>query len=191
MKLTPKIEKAIQKASLLHQNQLRKGQPFPYLSHLFSVAIILFEFTNDEDIIVAGILHDTLEDTSYTADELEKDFGLKVKEIVLGVSEEKTRDGVKIDWLERKQKYLERLKNDSFGSLMVCAADKIHNLMSLMNDYKIRGEEIWQNFNAVKEKKIWYYGETLKAIREKLDNSIIGEYEKIYNEAIELFKIKQ
>lgn len=191
MKLTPKIEKAIQKSSLLHQGQLRKGQSFPYVSHLFSVAIILFEFTNDEDIIVAGILHDTLEDTNYTADELEKDFGLKIKEIVLGVSEEKTRDGIKIDWLERKQKYLERLKNDSFGSLMVCAADKIHNLMSLMNDYKIRGEEIWQNFNAVKEKKIWYYGETLKTIREKLDNPIIGEYEKIYNEAIELFKIKQ
>ncbi len=187
MKLTPKIEKAVQKASSLHQKQLRKGQPIPYISHLFSVAIILSEFTDDENIIAAGILHDAIEDTNYTAEELENDFGSEVKKMVLGVSEEKYHDGVKIGWQERKQKYLQCLKDDDFGSLMVCVADKIHNLMSLMNDYKIKGEQVWDNFNASKEKKMWYYGETLKIIGEKLNNPIVEKYIKVYEEAIKVF----
>ena len=85
---TYKIEQAIKAAAILHDGQLRKGNvPLPYITHLYAVAMILESYTEDEDTIVAGLLHDTLEDTDYTPEELEADFGKEVCEAVLAVTE--------------------------------------------------------------------------------------------------------
>ena len=79
-----KVEQAIRAATILHQDQLRMGSvPLPYISHLMAVVLILSDYTNDEDTIVAALLHDTLEDTDYTLDELREDFGGPVAELVL------------------------------------------------------------------------------------------------------------
>lgn len=180
MKLTPQIEKAIKKASVLHRNQVRKKDGTPYISHLFSVAWILSNYTDDEDIIVAGILHDTIEDTDYKVEELENDFGSKIKTIVLGVTE----DANIKDWLERKKDYLETMERDGFESLMVCAADKLHNLMSVDFNFNIYGKGIWSQISGAPSPEIyfWYHGESLKILKEKLKNPIVDELEKQYTE---------
>jgi len=196
MKLTPRIQKAINSASRLHAGQVRKGDiTLPYISHPFAVAWILSNYTDDEDIIIAGLLHDVLEDVEdyYYAD-LIKDFGIKVAEIVKGVSEDKNpnveRDD-KATWEERKSKYLAGLENDSDESLMVCAADKIHNLESMISAYQEKGEALWDDFNSPKEKKLWLYEEIVKLLKERLSNPIVEELEKTYQlaEKILLSKI--
>lgn len=181
MNLTPRIEKAIKLASVLHRNQVRKKDGTPYISHLFSVAWILSNYTDDENIIVAGILHDTIEDTEYTPEQLENDFGEKIKNIVLGVTE----DGNIKDWLERKKDYLEKMRKDSFESLMVAAADKLHNLMSVAINLNTYGKGIWSQISGAPSPEVyfWYHGEALKILKERLDNPIVSELEKQYKKS--------
>ena len=188
MKLTQKIQKAINQASRLHLDQTRKGDSgLPYISHPFSVAWILSNYTKDEDIIVGGLLHDVLEDVKgYYYDDLVKDFGERVAHIVQGVSEDKdpnVESDDKATWETRKLKYLAGLEYDSNESLMVCCADKIHNLQSMIDAYEEKGEELWTHFNSPKEKKLWLYQEILKFMKLKLRNPIVSELEEVYNRA--------
>src|SRR6056297_1233162 len=88
---TYKLEQAIRAVSILHEDQLRRGAvPVPFVSHVFAVMTILRDYTTDEDTLVAALLHDTLEDTDYTAEEMQADFGGPITELVLTVSEPKT-----------------------------------------------------------------------------------------------------
>ncbi len=191
MKLTQKIQQAINLASRLHLGQVRKGDSgLPYISHPFSVAWILSNYTEDEYIIVAGILHDVLEDVKgYYYEDMVRDFGEKVAQIVKGASEDKdpnVESDEKATWEERKMKYLAGLEHDSEESLMVCAADKIHNLQSMIKAYQEKGEALWDNFNSPKEKKLWLYKEILKFMRTRLDNPIVTELEEVYCRAEEI-----
>lgn len=191
MQLTNKIQKALDLAIRLHAGQTRKtDKTTPYSTHVVAVAWILSEYTNDEDIIVAGLLHDVLEDVprdKYNEKQMRADFGDKVTEIVKGVSEDKdasiTKEEEKATWLERKQKYLENLKTHSQGSLMVCAADKIHNVRSMVESFKEQGDEMWAKFNSPVDKKIWFYSQVYEILKEKLDNPIVevlrGEIENL------------
>lgn len=191
MKLTPKIQKAINLASRLHLGQVRKGDSgLPYISHPFSVAWILSNYTEDEDIVVGGLLHDVLEDVKgyYYAD-MVSDFGEKVAKIVKGVSEDKdpnVKSDDKATWEDRKSKYLAGLEHDSDEALMVCCADKIHNLQSMIDAYQEQGEDLWVNFNSPKEKKLWLYEEILKFMKTRLDDQIVAELEKVYCRAEEI-----
>ncbi len=179
MALTPQIEKAIKKASFLHRNQERKRDGTPYISHLFSVVLILLDYTDEEDIIIGGILHDTIEDTNYTSEEMTDDFGDTINRIVLGVTEDKS---IK-NWEERKNKYRENLKSASLESLMVCAADKIHNLMSLKDAYETYGDDLWKSFECPSPEKYFEYHEAvLKILKEKLNNPIVQKLEEQVSE---------
>ena len=177
------IQKAINKAADLHRGQIRKGDGLPYIVHPFSVAWILSNYTNDEDIIVAGLLHDVLEDVEgYKYEDLKKDFGEKIANIVREVSEEGENLGSK-NWEERKQKYLSHLENASFEALMICAADKIHNLISLIEAYNKQGKKVFGNFNAPVEKKMDFYGKVLEILKRRLDNEIVEEFLQLYKKA--------
>ena len=189
MKLTSKIQKAINFASRLHSGQARKDDDsMPYVSHAFSVGWILAEYTDDENVIAAGMLHDVLEDVkNYRFDDLKNDFGENVAEIVKEVSEDKDPNietDEKALWQARKDKYLKNLENDSFEGLMVCAADKIHNMRSLIKAYEEQGDELWSKFNAPTDRKVWYYEEVAKILDNKLDNSIVS----VLNAEIEKMK---
>lgn len=188
MTLTPKIQKAINLASRLHLGQVRKGDSgLPYISHPFSVAWILSNYTEDEDIIVSGLLHDVLEDVKgYYYDDMVRDFGERVARIVKGVSEDKdpnVESDDKTTWEERKMKYLVGLEHDNEESLMVCTADKIHNLQSMIGAYREKGEALWNNFNSPKERKLWLYKEILKFMKGRLDNPIVKKLEEVYSQA--------
>jgi len=184
---TSYIQKAINKAADLHRGQIRKGDGLPYIVHPFSVALILSNYTDDEDIIIAGLLHDVLEDVeNYNFEDLKKDFGEKVARIVREVSEEGEDLGSK-NWKERKQKYLSHLENASFEALMICAADKIHNLISLIEAYNKQGRKVFENFNAPIEKKMEFYEKVLEILQRKLDNKIVERFASVYKKARDVF----
>ena len=153
MLLNPKIQKAIYIATHQHRNQERKTSDLPYIVHPFSVAWILAEQTKDEDVVVAGLLHDVLEDTvGYSYSDIVRDFGERTAKIVNEVTEIKA-----LPWQERKEKYIEVFENSSQESLMVATADKIHNLASLHESFLETGlSPFGLNFRPLKESR-WFY----------------------------------
>ncbi len=188
MKITPNIERAIRKASVVHDGQRRRGGDNPpYVSHLFSVAAIVSSYTDDEDTIVAALLHDALEDTQYGAEEIARDFGPTVLHMVEGVTEEKTRNGVLLPWRERKEGYLKKLRSAPGGSLYISAADKIHNLSSLTQEYAIAGTALWAIFPGGPAEHLWFFGEVLGVLKERLSGGIVDEFEAVYTKAAKVF----
>ncbi|MCF6276415.1 MAG: HD domain-containing protein [Candidatus Magasanikbacteria bacterium] len=178
------IYNAIKKTTLLHEGQTRKDlEKTPYISHLVGVALILSQYTSDEDIIIAGLLHDTIEDTSYTPEDLERDFGKKIKDIVMGVTEDKN---IK-NWKERKQNYLDNLKTAPEESLLVATADKIHNMTSLSIDFRGLDEGVLKKFSSNVQERIWFHEEVLKILENSTQNKIIEEYKKVFNKSKEKF----
>ena len=135
MNLTPRINNAIKLAAHLHRNQTRKdANKTPYISHLVSVALIVATVTDDEDSIIAGLMHDSLEDVpGYTYDQLVKDCGVRVADIVTHVTEPldaNKQDDEQLPWLERKEAYLSNLRSGGMEAAIVSCADKIHNTES-------------------------------------------------------------
>lgn len=185
MKLTPKIQQAINLAARLHNGQVRKADiDLPYISHCFSVAWLAANYTKDEEVVIAALLHDTIEDTGYTLAAIEKEFGMRVATLVKEVSEvSKKSEMDTINWQARKEKYLANLQAAEEGALIISAADKIHNLQSLVLSYQERGELVWQAFKAPADKKLWLYEEVLKILDVRLKNKIVLELKQSLKEA--------
>lgn len=195
MKLTPKIQQAINLAAEKHLGQKRKSSESPYIIHPFSVAFIVSGFTKDEDIVAAALLHDVLEDSkNYGHKDMKKDFGARVAKIVKEVSEERNPNGIKNkkqSWKLRKKRGLNKLKRASQEAMIISAADKIHNIGSIVKSYNKHGENLWKIFNASPERKFWYYGEAVNILRKRLKNKIVKELERTYKEALEIFEKHQ
>ncbi len=172
MKFTPRLELAIRKATLAHAEQKRKGSDWPYIIHPFSVMCIASEVTDDEDILIACLLHDVIEDVPdcYPESEMLQDFGERVLSIVKDV----TKDGSLSAWQARADAYLAHLRIASIESVTVSAADKIHNLMSVLQDYEVLGDELWARFNAGKERQQWWYREVLKVLENRIPDSLLA-----------------
>ena len=139
------IHSAIIFATNAHKGQLRKGTDLPYIIHPMEVMQILCEMEADEVLKIAGVLHDTLEDTDTTEEEIEKLFGEKVLRLVKSNSENKT-----LSWQERKQHTIDELKTAPLDVQMLILADKLSNMKSLLADYTNQGEDLWKRFNAPK-----------------------------------------
>ena len=146
MALSLNIQEAIIFATLKHQNQKRKGTEIPYIVHPMEVMQLLSAEDLPEEIIIAGILHDTLEDTDTKPKEIEQKFGKAVLDIVLTESEDKSKN-----WRERKQHTIDCLQKDSMATKLVCCADRLSNIKSMYADLQSIGEKLWQRFNAPKK----------------------------------------
>lgn len=176
-----RIEQAIRAASVLHHGQTRKGSmPFPYVTHLFSVAFILMDYTEDEDVIIAALLHDTLEDTDYTAEELAEDFGPKVREIVISLSEIKYEGERKIEWLERKKNYAKELKSGSKEAIMIAAADKAHNFRTTVEEYYDNHHRFLQDFGKNLDERLEAYQSIANVINNRLDGPLLAEFNYVF-----------
>ena len=179
MKYTPKIEKAIKTATSAHDGQYRKAYKnprLPYVSHLFSVASIISEHTDDEDIIIAGLLHDILEDTDFEATLLLQEFGQRVHELVDCVTEATKKEKETTTWKEEKENYLRKLRNGPREASIIASADKIHNLLATI-DSKIL---VTRN----PEEYIWYHREVFAIISDKLgDHPIVEKHKNAMTEA--------
>ncbi len=169
------LEKAIVFAAEAHKHQTRKGTEIPYITHPFAVGMMLQGAGCSEEVVAAGILHDTLEDTEATYEGLVKEFGVRVADLVVEASE----NDKSLSWEERKQHTIDGLKGATIDELQVIVADKLHNLRSIRTDLNINGDMIWQRFNRGKEKQQWYYASIVKALApRKEDFKLISELEK-------------
>lgn len=184
MSYTYKIEQAIRAAAVLHRDQVRKGvMPIPVITHLVSVAMIISDYTDEEDIIVAALLHDTLEDTDYTATELQEDFGGPVRDIVESLTEpQKDSTGAKVAWLNQKSTYAKQLKRASEPALMICAADKIHNMRTIVEDYYEEHVRFMTDFGGNLDTRIEVYQGIADILNERLKSEILVEFNNVFSE---------
>jgi (p)ppGpp synthase/HD superfamily hydrolase len=178
MILTHRLQEAISEASRLHRDQIRKDElRTPYISHLIGVMVLLSMATHDEDVLIAGLLHDALEDTDYTKEEIETKFGARVKEIVLGVTEESKMNHVpRESWKHEKEHYIENLRQAGDESVMVSLADKTHNLGSLIEIIRDNKGGVLAKFGSDHADRIWFNEEVLKIGEERLgDDHVLVE----------------
>lgn len=171
-----RIEQAIRAAAVLHEGQIRRGQRVPYVSHLFAVALIMYRYTDDEDTIVAALLHDTLEDTEYTPEELREDFGDNVLKLVRAVTEPSDEK----DWHARKAAYVQQLKAAPVEALCIAAADKIHNMQCAMLDFGDAPQKFAATFGGSLEERVLQYQELSNILNNRLDNDIVSEFNHTY-----------
>ncbi len=185
---TYKIEQAIKAAALLHQDHFRKGEiELPYVTHLVAVMMILRDYTSEESTLVAAILHDTLEDTDYTAEELETDFGSEVAELVQAVTEPREKDGVKLDWAEYKKGYAKQLRRGKVEAVQIAAADKIHNFRSTVDEYSNDHNAFLRDFGPKLDTRLEIYQDIANAINSRLSGEKDGIVHE-FNHTFEAYK---
>ena len=156
-------------AAQAHDGAYRKGGRAPYLLHVMETAEIVGTMTEDEDVLAAAVLHDVLEDTSVTEEELRETVGGHVTELVLAVSENKRREQpAEMTWRLRKQESVERLlKEPRLEVKMIALGDKLSNIRALQRDYGILGEQGWERFNnKSKAEQGWYYQAVTDALQD-------------------------
>ena len=187
------INHALAFAAKHHDRQVRKGTKLPYLTHPANVAVILTRYGCDIETVVAGILHDVIEDCvrdGYTREMLEQrigdKFGEKVLETVLAVTYRRhDDDGVELSTEDRKADYLERLSEATEEARWVCAADKIHNASSTLADLRrtIDPETVWNRFSAGKAATARWYRQVYERLSEVGFNApIMAELDDVSTE---------
>ncbi|WP_214885930.1 MULTISPECIES: HD domain-containing protein [unclassified Exiguobacterium] len=173
--MNPLIEEAIRFSSIRHGGQDCNGSSIPYLSHPFSVALLLETDQQPPAVVVAGLLHDVIEKTNTEPREILSKFGPDVLRLVLAVSEE-IRD---LTWEQRKQMTLQRLSTLQFDEVALFVADKLHNLRSIRYDLEMEGMKVWQRFERSMRDQSWYYHELLLALEPfRSSTDLIGLYEQ-------------
>ena len=157
------LERAMRVAAMAHRDQQRKASPVPYIAHPASVALVLSRAGYSEpEILAAALLHDVIEDTSYSIERCRAEFPVEVVDLVMAASEVKaTNSGDKLPWIVRKREHLARLQSASPAAKAIVLADKFHNLTSMVVDLA-EGAELWSRFNASVDDLRWYYSESVK-----------------------------
>jgi (p)ppGpp synthase/HD superfamily hydrolase len=155
--LGPKFLRSFQFAAKMHAGQARKASRIPYIAHLIGVASLVLEAGGDEDLAIAALLHDVVEDCGGAPmlARIRKQFGARVAKVVAGCTDADTYP--KPPWRERKNNYLSHLKNADSDTRLVSAADKLNNVRSILSDYRQIGEFVWERFNGGREGTLWYY----------------------------------
>ena len=155
--LGPRLQRAFRYAAEKHAGQTRKQTSVAYLSHLMAVASLVLEAGGDEDLAIAALLHDVVEDCGGAPmlKEVKRRFGSRVAKIVDGCTDSDTVP--KPPWRGRKESYIRHLKSADAETRLVSAADKLNNVRSILSDYRDVGESIWDRFNGGREGTLWYY----------------------------------
>ena len=155
-----RLEEAIYFAAKAHEGQKRKMTGIPYIVHPLEAAVIISTMTDDEDTIIAGLFHDTIEDAGITAKEIKDKFGARVSALVQGESEDKMEDRPPEEtWLRRKEDSLLELRYTKDRSVKIMwLADKLSNIRSFYRQWLTQGDEVWSHLHQ-KDPKMqeWYY----------------------------------
>ncbi len=186
MFLTDPIFRAIERATVLHHGQTRRITGAPYIVHPYAVGFLLAHFTDDESVIIAGLLHDVLEDVpGYTREMLEAEFGPAVAALVSEVTEDNAiydehpelphSDRVRL----KKEDYLRRLMDDSVGALMIAAADKICNTRSFLEEYPKLGSKFWEGYRGTPERYLRFSLAFNEIIQSKLSHPLAIELDRV------------
>jgi (p)ppGpp synthase/HD superfamily hydrolase len=176
-KLGPRLQRAFHYAAEKHAGQTRKQTAVPYLSHLMAVSSLVLEAGGDEDMAIAALLHDVVEDCGGMPRlrEIRKQFGSRVAKIVEGCTDSYVIP--KPEWLQRKKDYLRELKHADAETRLVSASDKLHNVRTILADYRVQGEDVWKRFTGKREGTLWYYRALSDEYQRRNPNRITGELE--------------
>lgn len=183
-KLSASFDRAVRLARELHGDQVRKSTEIPYISHLLAVTAIVLENGADEEVAIAAMLHDAIEDGggAQARERIRHEFGDRVADIVSECSD--TDEFPKPPWKERKERYIAHLAFASGDALLVSAADKLHNARAILADLRTHGEGVWERFNAGKDEILWYYRSVHQALerREALPPELLRELITVIDE---------
>jgi (p)ppGpp synthase/HD superfamily hydrolase len=193
--LTTRYDDALQFAADHHRTQCRKGSKVPYLSHLMSVSALVLEHGGSEDQAIAGLLHDAVEDAPKgegrkVLQDIGERFGARVGVMVAACSDSLNDDeNGKAPWHERKLAYVAALADPvkkPDDAVLVTAADKTHNALSIARDLRSYGTGFWATFNSCEHDLLWYYTAVEAAIAERLgDHTIVRALHRAVDELIE------
>ena len=178
--MSARFEEALSYAAGLHRDQVRKGTPIPYVSHLLSVAALVLEDGGDEDEAIAALLHDAVEDQGGAPrlDEIRRRYGDRVARIVEACTD--LDETPKPSYRRRKQFYLDRLPGQPPDVLRVALADKLHNARGLLRGLRTEDPvELWTRFDSRPEEKLWYLRAVLEVFKAGFDSPMVGEFERV------------
>ncbi|WP_414541782.1 HD domain-containing protein [Nostoc sp. CCY0012] len=180
--LSERFTAALKYATQLHQQQVRKGSGVPYIAHLLGAASIALEYGANEDEAIAALLHDAIEDQggAATRTEIRRRFGENVTAIVDGCTDADTIP--KPPWRQRKETYIAHIATASPSVLLVSAADKLYNAQSILKDYRLLGETLWQRFQGGREGTLWYYRALVDAFSNRGSTPLVAELARVVTE---------
>ena len=163
-----RIAKALEFSYKAHKGTYRKGTNIPYIVHPLDVASILMKNNAPEHVVIAGLLHDVVEDEDYTVSDIRNMFGEEVAELVHGASEPEelvnAEEGKKKNWPERKAHTVDFIRNANHDMKLLSCADKLANIRDIINDHERQGESFWNKFNATRDDQAWYYNSMIESI---------------------------
>jgi (p)ppGpp synthase/HD superfamily hydrolase len=184
--LTDRFDRALLYATHVHGGQVRKGTSVPYVAHLLAVVATVLEYGGSEDMGIAALLHDAVEDQGGESrlSDIHNRFGDRVANIVRSCSDsfvKASADQPKEDWLIRKRRYIEHLDTVDQETLLVSLSDKIHNARSILRDLRKPeiGPKVWDRFRNPKGDTLWYYREMANMFQKRLPGQLADELVEI------------
>ncbi len=180
--LTERFARALIHAAREHADQTRKGSGVPYISHLMAVCALTIEYGGGEDEAIAALLHDAIEDQGGASARaaILREFGACVTEIVDGCTD--SDESPKPPWKARKEEYIRHVAEASPSVRLVSACDKLHNARSLVMDYRVCGEALWNRFTGGREGTLWYYRAMVDALRSAGSGAVVEELDRVVTE---------
>jgi (p)ppGpp synthase/HD superfamily hydrolase len=189
--LTDRFDRALLYTTHVHGGQVRKGTSTPYVAHLLAVAATVLEYGGDEDLAIAALLHDSVEDQGGKArlEDVRNRFGERVARIVEACSDslaDTAKGERKAHWQDRKEAYIAHLRQADEDILRVSLADKVHNARAILRDLRKPeiGEKIWARFSQPKEKTLWYY----RSLADRFCEGLPGQLSSELREIVELLE---
>ena len=181
MQYSDRVNLAIRRAAAAHDGQYRRNSVTPYVAHPFAVALITQRYIDNEDVFIASLLHDVLEDVPsriYSADDIYHDFGDEVLKIIKDVTEPEVKAEAWRAWQIRKDAYLAHLESvNDIRPIIVSLSDKLHNMSEMIRDYGLNGPRIWDAFCADKERELWFFEAAFEVYQKKqLSDLALQEY---------------
>jgi (p)ppGpp synthase/HD superfamily hydrolase len=180
--LSDRFEEALIYSNRLHSQQFRKASGIPYIAHLLSVAALVLEAGGDEDLAIAALLHDAVEDQGGVATlmDIRQRFGVRVADIVDSCSDSYTVP--KPAWRTRKENYIAHLHESSPDARLVSLADKLHNARSILRDLLTINDLVWGKFKGGKQGTLWYYRALIKAFEQHESSYLLDEFKSVVNQ---------
>ena len=176
---TSLVDKAIIFATNAHRNTERRGKSFAYIIHPLESMAIVATMSKDQDLLAAAVLHDVVEDTDVTIEDIRREFGERVASII---KNETVMDDGNLSWKERKTLSIKHIKESSIDSKIVALGDKLSNMRTIYYDYLDIGDKLWERFhNNDKEEVGWYYKSLGEALIELKDTHAYKEYMELLN----------
>ena len=181
---TELLDRAIIFAVKAHAGTERRGKGYPYIVHPLEAVEIVATLTADQELLAAAALHDTVEDTDVTVEQLKAEFGPRVASLVADESDEMPEGIPEEDsWHSRKQAAIDRLSHASREAKMVALGDKLSNMRAIARDYAVQGDALWNLFHAKDPKDHeWHYRGLADALRELEDTFAYRDFENLINQ---------